>query len=354
MNGHGPQGDRVGSSESVESSPPLRMLFWESTARCNLQCAHCRRMETEARDELSADEARAVFDSAAESGGPIVLFSGGEPLLRDDWAELAGYCRDRGLRTALASNGTLIDGATAERIAKAGFARVSVSLDGPDASTHDAFRGQPGAFESSLSGLGALRQQGVAFQINVTVARQNAGKLDAMLELARQQGAVAVHLFLLVPVGCGAELGQAEQLPPEDYRRLLEWFLARRVECDLELRATCAPQVTRVADEMGISLPGKGCLCGRSVVFVSHRGEVYPCGYLPVLCGSVRERSLAEVWRTSEVFADLRDPDRLTGACGRCGFRGLCGGCRARAYAATGDYLAAEPGCAWKDSTGCS
>jgi AdoMet-dependent heme synthase len=329
-------------------SPPLRLLFWESTARCNLACAHCRRTETAGRDELSTAEVRAVLESAATLGRPIVVLSGGEPLMRDDWEELARCAAGLNLPVALATNGTLIDEAVSRRIAAAGFARVSVSLDGPDAATHDAFRGQAGAFARALDGIAALRRAGVAVQINATVARHNAERLDEMYELAKSLGASALHLFLLVPVGCGVQLAETHQLPPAQYERVLNWLADRQAGGGLELKATCAPHYHRVASRRGLSVRGRGCLCGISVAFVGCRGGVFPCGYLPVSCGSVRQSSLAEIWRTSQVFAKLRDDGLLGGKCGACDYRSVCGGCRARAYAATGDYLAEEPQCAYR------
>jgi len=325
------------------------MLFWESTARCNLQCLHCRRLETAmeaSREDLTTEEVKRVFDSAARLGKPVVVFSGGEPLMRDDWEELAGYARSVNLPTALATNGTLIDSLTAGRIASAGFRRVSVSLDGADAVTHDAFRGQAGAFERALAGIDELNRAGVPLQMNATVADHNADQLDRLYALARSLGAEALHLFLLVPVGCGAHIARTHQLAPDRYESILNWVFDHQDAAPPKVRATCAPHYYRVAAQRGRAPPNsRGCLCGVSVAFVSHKGEVFPCGYLPVHCGSVRESDLAEIWRGSEVFADLRDYSKLGGKCGRCEFRAICGGCRARAYALTGDYLSAEPAC---------
>jgi radical SAM protein with 4Fe4S-binding SPASM domain len=343
------------------------MLFWESTVRCNLACVHCRRLDVAdaaASDDLTGDEFRRVLDSAATLGRPVVVFSGGEPLTRDDWEPLAAHATALGLPIALATNGTLVDDAMAGRIAAASFRRVSVSLDGADAATHDAFRGVSGAFERALRGIAALRARGVSVQVNATVAAHNAHQLDELHALARSLDAAALHLFLLVPVGCGVQIAATHQLPPATYERVLNWILDRQQESGatedgrpaLELKATCAPHYYRLAAQRGLpggttlpvrgpQVPSRGCLCGVSVVFVSHKGEVFPCGYLPVNCGSVRERSLAEIWADSPVFADMRDFDRLSGKCGRCEFRGACGGCRARAYALTGDYLSSEPAC---------
>jgi len=333
------------------NAPAPRLVFWESTRRCNLNCIHCRRGRDDPEPELSTAEAKRLVDSAASLGRAIFVFSGGEPLLRGDWEELSRYAVGLGLPTALATNGTLIDGGLAERIARAFFSRVAVSLDGADAVTHDPFRGCPGAFERSLAGMRMLRSAGVPLQLNSTIAKHNADQLDRLYELAGAIGAVALHLFLLVPVGCGLEMAPDYQLPPQRYERVLEWICHRQEEGGLELKATCAPQYVRVADRRGLPPGGaqsRGCLAGTGIVFVSATGEVYPCGYLPVRCGSVRENSLAEIWRTSEVFAALRDPGRLRGRCGRCEYKARCGGCRARAYAAGGDYLQEDPSCLYE------
>ena len=331
------------------AASPLRLLFWESTTRCNLACRHCRRLDTQANsDDLTPGEFRDVMESAATLGRPIVVFSGGEPLLRNDWEPLAVHATRLGLPAAMATNGTLIDDPLADRIAAARFHRVSVSLDGADAVTHDAFRGVDGAFRAALDGIGRLRNRHVPLQINATVAAHNVHQLDALYALAQTLEAAALHLFLLVPVGCGAQIGPRLQLPPDQYEQVLLWICRRRQAAGPkppQLKATCAPHYHRVATQQGLAPRGRGCLCGSSVVFVSHQGEVFPCGYLPVSCGSVRQQSLADIWRTSIVLAQVRDPQRLEGACGACNYKAVCGGCRARAYAAGGNYLVQEPSC---------
>jgi len=338
--------------------PPLRLLFWESTVRCNLACAHCRRIETAdeaARQDLGTAEFGRVLDSAASLGKPIIVFSGGEPLMRGDWEILADHARSLRLPTALATNGTLVDEPLAKRIAAAGFRRVSISLDGADAPTHDAFRRVRGSFQRALAGIAHLRAAGMPMQVNATIAAHNVDQLDKLYALVRKIDVEALHLFLLVPVGCGMEIGESHQLAAESYEKVLQWVLDRQAEGQIELKATCAPHYYRLAAQRakaaGAAGPamaghhGRGCMCGVSVAFVSHKGEVFPCGYLPVNCGSVREKTFAEIWRGSEVFAKLRDYETLLGRCGRCEFKGLCGGCRARAFALTGNYLAAEPAC---------
>ena len=332
----------------------LRVLFWESTSRCNLSCVHCRRQDvwpTAGTDEMTTDQARAMLDDVAAMGQPLVIFSGGEPLMRDDWPKLAAHARAAGLPIALATNGTLIDADLAGRIAAAGFRRVAVSLDGADAETHDAFRGVAGAFDAALAGIGHLRSAGQAVQINATIAAHNVGQVDRLYELAESLRAEALHLFLLVPVGCGARIAETHQLSPDEYERVYEWVCGRSGGA-LELRPTCAPRYQVVAASRGLTASGsRGCLAGVAVAFVSHRGEVFPCGYLPTSCGNVRQQSMGDIWRRSTVLGSLRDYDKLTGTCARCEHKSICGGCRARAYAAGGDYLAGDPACAHKPTT---
>ncbi len=339
-------------SPSDAPAPPMRLLFWEATSRCNLGCVHCRRLDVAdaaAAEDLTTDEMRKVLASTAELGRPIVVFSGGEPLLRDDWEELAGEADSLSLPTALATNGTLIDADVAARIRRAGFRRVSISLDGADAATHDAFRGVDGAFDAAVRGAEHLRRADQPLQINASIAAHNVEQLDDMRRLAQEIGAVALHLFLLVPVGCGATMPADQRLSGDDYERVLNRVCDWQEAGGLEVRATCAPHYYRVAAERGMDVGrSRGCLGGIAVAFVSHRGEVFPCGYLPVSAGSVRERELEDIWRGARVFADLRDYGRLKGKCGACEHRDICGGCRARAYAATGDYLAAEPACTYR------
>jgi radical SAM protein with 4Fe4S-binding SPASM domain len=329
------------------------MLFWESTARCNLACDHCRRLDVHASpEELTTAQAKGLLESAAKMGPPVLVFSGGEPLLRDDWQELAHYAADLDLPTALASNGTLIDSAMARQISRANFSRVAVSIDAAGAQAHDAIRGA-GAFAKTRAGLGELACLSVPTQINVTVTRANFAQLDEILALAINLGVRAIHLFMLVPVGCGLEIAPSQQLSPRQYEQVLNWICDRQAEQQtlnpaIELRSTCGPAYYRVAAERGMKLsrPGqRGCLAGISVLFVSHKGDVFPCGYLPISCGSLRGEPLERIWQRSPVLAELRDFDKLKGKCSRCEFKIICGGCRARALAATGDYLGEEPHC---------
>ncbi|HEY7096529.1 MAG TPA: radical SAM protein [Terriglobales bacterium] len=386
-----------------------RLVFWEVTKGCNLRCIHCRASATElsSPNDLSTKTALGIIDQIAEAANPILVLSGGEPLYRSDIFQLARYGTDKGLRVALATNGTLVTKDVARMVVDSGVKRVSISLDGADAKTHDAFRGIPGAFEAAVCGLRNLKALGMSVQINMTIARHNAHQLPQVLELARSLGADALHTFLLVPVGCGVDIAAEQMVPPEEYERMLNWFYDQSLQGGIELKATCAPHYfrvvrqRRVADRKaaqtlasvtlaenpsakshigpndilmpggtGISIkpaghpgghPGghpsdmnastKGCLAGTGVCFISHQGEVFPCGYLPVLAGDLRKQRFADIWRDAIIFNELRDTNNLKGKCGCCEFRNICMGCRARAFAATGDYLDEEPFCVYQPRT---
>ncbi|MGA7568097.1 MAG: radical SAM protein, partial [Terriglobales bacterium] len=350
-------------------------------------------------------------DQIAEVSNPILVLSGGEPLYRSDIFQLARYGTEKGLRVALATNGTLVSKEVARMIVDSGVQRVAISLDGSDALTHDTFRGIPGAFDAAIAGFRNLKNLGMSVQINTTIARHNAHQLPDVLELARSLGADALHTFLLVPVGCGVDIAAEQMVPPEEYEKMLNWFYDRSLEGGIEMKATCAPHYFRVVRQRRVAehrsetaaaqaaqrgatpvstgvgpagigptemaMPGstgielkpqghrrpvghpgshpsdmnamtKGCLAGTAVCFISHQGEVYPCGYLPALAGDLKKERFAEIWENSVVFNQLRDTNNLKGKCGCCEFRNICMGCRARAFAATGDYLDEEPFCVYQ------
>ncbi|MBZ5719183.1 MAG: radical SAM protein [Acidobacteriia bacterium] len=389
-----------------------RLVFWEVTKGCNLRCIHCRASATElsSPSDLPTRTALGIIDQIAEAANPILVLSGGEPLYRSDIFQLARYATDKGLRVALATNGTLVTKEVARMIVDSGVKRVSISLDGADALTHDSFRGIPGAFDAAVYGLRNLKSLGMSVQINMTIARHNARQLPQVLELAKSLGADALHTFLLVPVGCGVDIAAEQMVAPEEYEEMLNWFYDQSLEGGIELKATCAPHYFRVARQRrvadrkaaqaeaikhviapvetdaagigptemimpggtGISLrpaqsgnpgghPGghpsdmnaatKGCLAGTGVCFISHEGEVFPCGYLPVVAGDLRQQRFSEIWQNSAVFNQLRDTGNLKGKCGCCEFRNICMGCRARAFAASGDYMSEEPFCIYQPKT---
>ncbi|HEY3418183.1 MAG TPA: radical SAM protein [Armatimonadota bacterium] len=339
----------------------IRLVFWELTARCNLQCQHCRAEAQEdfAAGELTTEEILRVAREIREAADPIMVLTGGEPLARPDFFTIAEECVGLFSQVALATNGTLIDEEMARRIVDTGIKRVSISFDGARPETHDKFRGVPGSFQAALDGFDALKRAGMSMQANVTVTRHNLAEVEDILNMLLEHGADAFHVFMLVPVGCGAEIGEETRLSPQQTEDVLAWLCEKTFDLRgrLHIKATCAPTYYRimrdVARRRGIDLAAgqgmhavtRGCLAGSGVCFVSRTGEVQPCGYLPVVVGNVRETKLGDIWRDSEVFAQLRDTSLLTGKCGLCGYRKVCQGCRARAYALTGDFLAEEPDC---------
>lgn len=339
-----------------------RLIFWETTAACNLKCVHCRASAVDFRspDDLSTAESFTLLDCIASFAKPVIVLSGGEPLVRDDLFDIASYGSSLGLRMVLATNGTLVNPEIAGKIKDCGVQRVSVSIDGATAESHDRFRRQKGAFGSSMIGIENLKSQALPFQINVSITRQNLDEIPAIVDMAIALGAVAVHIFLLVPTGCGKEIAAEEMITPEQYEQVLNWFYDRSKTTPINLKATCAPHYFRIirqrAAQEGIKITPethgfeamtRGCLAGTGVCFISHKGDVFPCGYLPVQAGSIRETAFSQIWNHSQLFKDLRDDSLLTGKCGICEFGKVCGGCRARAYAETGDYMAEEPYCAF-------
>ena len=234
------------SNHANQNKP--RLIFWELTKGCNLRCIHCRASATElsSPSDLSTEAARDIIDQIAAVSTPILVLSGGEPLFRSDIFQLARYGTDKGLRVALATNGTLVTKQVARKIVDSGVKRVAISLDGADALTHDTFRGIPGAFDAAITGFRNLKDLGMSVQINTTIARHNAHQLPQVLELAKSLGADALHTFLLVPVGCGVDIAAEQMVPPEEYERMLNWFYDQSLEGGIELKATCAPHYFRV------------------------------------------------------------------------------------------------------------
>jgi radical SAM protein with 4Fe4S-binding SPASM domain len=301
------------------------------------------------------------IDSLCETGNPILVLSGGEPLFRPDILSLASYAHGRGLPVALSTNGTLVDDVMADRICQAGIQRVSISIDGTDEKTHDEFRRQPGSLRAAMEGFRRLRSRGMSMQLNTTVTRHNVHQMDELYRMALDMGADALHLFMLVPVGCGVQIADSNMLDPATYEDVLRWLYEKSLEGKLHCKAVCAPHYYRVMRQEakkrglhvtpqshGFAALTKGCLAGTAVCFVSHEGEVFPCGYLPLSSGNVRKRPFREIWENSPIFHPLRDGDSLRGKCGHCEFQHVCMGCRARAYYETGDYLEEEPYCAYE------
>jgi radical SAM protein len=361
------------------------VVAWESTIACNLACVHCRAsaQTTPEPDELTTEEVFDLIDQLAEFDRPIFVISGGEPLMRPDIFDIAAYGTKRGLRVAVSPNGTLLTQAVVRRLSEAGVKRISVSIDGSTAERHDAIRGVPGAFDSAMAGLAHCREAGLGFQLNTTVMRQTRDDLPAVRDLAVRIGAEAWHVFMLVPTGRGKI---DDEVTPQEYEDILQQIYTMTQHSPIPIRVTCGPHFMRVVatnrrhdrDQPnlvrrgnngskqpnpgpsgdhdrghpgGLDRTTRGCLAGDGYCFVSHRGDVTPCGYFPVVAGNIRDRSFRDIYVDSPLFRSLRDLSQYEGKCGVCEFLRICGGCRARAYSLTGDYLAEEPYCIYTPRT---
>jgi heme b synthase len=342
----------------------LRMVAWEVTRSCNLACVHCRASSLcgPYPEELTTDEGKKLLDDIAALSNPVIILTGGEPLLRPDIYELAAYGDRKGLRMVLATNATLVTEEIARKMLNAGIKRVSVSIDGLNAASHDGFRGVLGAFDGAMTGIEAMKKAGMEFQINTTITQANLAQIEGILDLAVRLGAAAHHIFLLVPTGRGKDLADQE-ISPQDYEKTLDWFHEKSLTCPIQLKATCAPHYYRIfhqrkneanapspaqSDRHPFQTMTRGCMGGSSFCFISHTGQIQPCGYLELDCGQLKETNFADIWKDSDIFRNLRDLKQLKGKCGHCEFMRVCGGCRARAYEITGDYLAEEPFCVYE------
>ena len=354
-------GDRTANQRANEtatahgrdySQRPL-VVTWELTQACALACDHCRADASPDchPDELSTAQAHALFDQVAAFGdpAPFLVFSGGDPLERDDLLELVRAAAERGVPPAVTPATTpALDRTTVERLAAAGVGRMAVSVDGATPATHDSFRGESGTFERALRAARAAADAGMTVQINTTVTAVTASELPAIAELAESLGAAMWEVFFLVPTGRGAAL---KQLAPERAGEIVGWLYERSREASYRVITVEAPFYRRVAQQRGAT-PGRvGTTgAGNGFVFVSHTGEVFPSGFLPLSVGNVRDRSVVDIYRSAELMQQLRDPSTLTGPCGACPASDWCGGSRSRAYATAGDPTASDPLCPWAAS----
>ncbi len=351
-----------GQAAHPPSANTLRLVAWETTRRCNLACKHCRAVAEDHPydNELDTNASFKLLKEIREVGEPIIILTGGEPLLRHDIFDIAAFGTRLGLRMVMAPNGTLITKEIAVKMKDSGIKRISISLDGSTPETHDAFRGIQHAFEKSIQGIEIAKNAGIEFQINTTITKSNLSEIPKILKLAEELGAVAHHIFLLVPTGRGKYILDGE-IDAEEYEETLNWFYDQREKVKLQLKATCAPHYYRILRQRskkdgkkvsfethGLDAVTRGCLAGTGFCFISHVGRVQTCGFLDVECGNVTQTSFKDVWENSLVFNQLRNLDNLENKCGICEFKRVCGGCRARAYEATGNYLAEEPLCSYR------
>jgi len=344
-----------------------KWIAWEVTQRCNLRCIHCRASSEETSEEgdFTTEEALRLLDDIAELSRPVVVLSGGEPLLRRDVFEIASRGTSLGLRMCMATNGTLIDDGVCVRMRESSIRMVSLSLDGSTAAVHDDFRQQPGAFEGTLRGIEFLKKHGIPFLINSSFTKRNQKDIGNVFRLARSLGATAWYMFMIVPTGRGEDIFE-ELISKEDYEEILKWHYEmeknlRETGAEILVRPTCAPHYYRIVPQMAkaegskferrsltFSTGGaKGCIAAQSICLIDAFGDVKPCSYFPLSAGNVKTTPFREIWENSPLFKELRDFSSYKGRCGSCEYLRVCGGCRARAYAVSGDYLQEEPFCTY-------
>jgi radical SAM protein len=338
------------------------VMFYETTRACDLHCKHCRACAQPHRHpfELDTAGAHALLDQIASfPKPPVLVFTGGDPLKRDDIFDLVAYARSVGIRTAMTPSATpLVSSEALGRLQESGLGRLALSIDAADASTHDAFREVPGSFRRTIQILEDAREIGLPIQVNTTITRRNVGQVDEIARLMADLGIVLWSVFFLVPVGRGLA---EERISAPEYEQVFArlWKHAKRQPYGI--KTTEAHHYRRFVlqregnpafqPESGGHGPIRraplGVNDGKGVMFVSHTGRVYPSGFMPIDCGKFPDRSVVDVYQNSETMQKLRNPDLLHGKCGHCEFRSVCGGSRARAYALTRDPLAAEPDCVY-------
>lgn len=342
------------------------ITIWEVTRACQLHCLHCRAEAQRHRDprELSTVEGKQLIDEIAALDRPLLVFTGGDPLEREDLFELIEYGTSKGLEVSITPSATPKVTPEAMRKAKeAGLMRWAFSLDGSTAEIHDRFRGTKGSYDKTIASLDALRDLGMPRQINTTVTRYNKDDLAAIAEIVEQYEAVLWSVFFLVPTG---RARQEDMVSPEEHEQIMEWLYKLSLHSRFDIKTTEAPHYRRVllqqrrlqetTDDEGLRTfshynsvrAPRGINDGNGFVFISHTGDVYPSGFLPMKAGNVRQQSLGTIYRDSPLFQTLRNPDLLKGKCGFCEFRHLCGGSRARAFALTGDEMESDPTCVYQ------
>jgi heme b synthase len=341
-----------------------KWIAWEITRRCNLKCIHCRSSsEIEVKDhpDFSTQEAFRIIDDIISYAKPVIVLSGGEPLLRMDVFEVARYGTEKGLRMCLATNGTLVNDKICEKIKNSGIKIVSLSLDGSEETVHDNFRNQKGAFAGTINAAQLFQKHGIEFIINSSFTKRNQKDIPRIYKLAKELGATAWYMFMIVPTGRGEEI-MNELISKEDYEEVLEWhYQMEKGEKEMLVRPTCAPHYYRIvlqkSKEEGTKFErrtlkfstggAKGCIAGQLIALIDVDGDVLPCSYFPKSAGNIKVQSFKDIWENSELFKELRDFKKYKGKCGSCEYVSVCGGCRARAYSVYGDYLEEEPFCGY-------
>jgi putative heme d1 biosynthesis radical SAM protein NirJ2 len=321
------------------------IISWNTTKACNLKCEHCYR-DAGGKDpnELSTAEGKELLSEIAKAGFKIAILSGGEPLLRKDIFELISYASSVGLRPVLGTNGVLFTPEIVRQLKTAGAARVGISLDSKNPQVHDDFRKQKGAWEKTVEAMRICQRENLDFQVHTTVTRRNYQEIIEITDFVTSLGAKAHHIFFLVPTGRGKDISEVF-IGSKEIEEVLEKVLNKQKETAIELKPVCAPQFIPMAKKMGIPLRfQRGCLAGTGYCCILPNGDVHPCPYLPLKVGNVREEKFSSIWKDSEIFKKLRSLE-YSGFCGSCVNKASCGGCRARAYYESSDFMAEDKEC---------
>ena len=338
------------------------LVIWEVTQACDLACVHCRASAQPERSpaELSTEQGYRLLDEIRSFGEPLMVFTGGDPLKRPDLYELIRYSVKIGLRTNVTPSATpLLTAEAIEGFQAAGIARMAISLDGPDAATHDEFRGIPGTFDRAMFALRHARDIGLNTQLQTTVTRRNMARLAEVAEIAKEVRTRMWSLFFLIVTGRAEE---GDDLLAPEYEQVFEFMYELSKTAPFGVKTTEAMHyrryvaqrikaehgVTENQNAKGVAFRTAGVSDGKGFVFVSHTGEIFPSGFFPVSGGNVLDDSLTDVYRNSDLFLTLRDTSQRHGKCGICEYRNICGGSRSRAYALTGDFLAEDPRCIYQ------
>jgi putative heme d1 biosynthesis radical SAM protein NirJ2 len=327
----------------------MNIVSWNVTNRCNMLCEHCYRDAGEkSTNELSTEEGKELLNEIAKAGFQLMVFSGGEPFMREDILELTRHAADLGLKPVYGTNGTLLTKEKVEEIKEAGGASVAISLHMVSKDKMEKFMGVTGAYDQAIQAMKNCAEVGLPFQVNTTVFERNYDEILSVCELAKELGAISHHVLFLVPTG-RAESMEEESLREKEYERLIKALLRKRVALNFDIKPTCAPQFMRIAEQQGIDTGRykRGCLAGLSYCSIIPNGDVWPCPYLPMKLGNVRETPFSEIWAENETFIKMRSQE-YSGKCGTCDFKSKCGGCRARAYFYFDDIMEYEPWCAYK------
>ena len=344
--------------------PPF-LVTWSLTTKCNLICKHCySESSPEAGyDDLTTEESLRVIDEIADWGIGLLVFDGGEPLLREDFFQIADYASGKGITTGIGTNGTRLDAATARKLVRVGIRYVSISIDGADADTHDAFRGEVGNFKKALEAATACKQAGLPFQFKTVIRKKTITQISDIFRLATDYGAFGMGLFDLILVGRARRECQDEVLTKEERKEVVEWLVQAQIDYPLTIETPSLPMyplLLKLNVDKGVRpkhIPmeqlvrlayyGRGCAAGRprGYLVIRNNGEVNPCMFLQINLGNVKGKSIRQIWQESPILDQLRSREALKGECRKCQYRDICAGCRGRAYAYSGDMLASDPGC---------